>query len=399
VSRRAILVVLDGLGVGALPDVPATRPKDTGADSLAHALREAPAELPFLSSLGLGNAAPSSGLAREDAPAAGWGRAELGYPGADSFLGHQVLMGGDIGGVRLVPFAREAGACRERLVRAGYDVRSLDGWPVLLVDGAILVADSLEADPGLNYNVTGSIGPVGFDRIRAVADIVRAGAPVPRVIAVGAHDTPAERLIAGVHERDGAVGIDTPGLGIYDRGAEIVHLGIPGLETERQLPSLAAAARLPVTLVGKMADIVTCEAARRLPAVETARVLALLREAVRDQRDGLIAANVQELDLAGHRGNAREYVSVLVQSDTALAALVPELGDDDLLIVTGDHGNDPTQGAMHTREAVPILALAPGGRPRAIGLRASLADIGATLGEWLRLPSTATGDSFLERVR
>lgn len=398
-SRRAILVVLDGLGVGALPDVPATRPQDVGTDSLAHALREAPAQLPFLVSLGLGNAAPSSGLALRDDAVASWGRSELGYPGADSFLGHQVLMGGDIGGVRLAAFEGAAAACRERLARDGHDVRSLDGWPVLVVDDAILVADSLEADPGLNYNVTGSLGPVGFDRVCAVAQAVREVVAVPRVIAVGAHDTSAERLFAGVHERGGAVGIDTPGLGIYDRGAEILHLGILDLETDRQLPSLAAAAGMPVTLVGKMADIVTCQAARRLPAVETPKVLSLLRQAVADQRDGLIAANVQELDLAGHRQSAREYVSVLEQSDAALAELVPLLGDEDLLIVTGDHGNDPTHGVMHTREAVPILALAPGARPRPIGLRASLADMGATLADWLGLPATATGDSFLEAVR
>jgi phosphopentomutase len=396
VSRRAILVVLDGLGVGALPDVPATRPQDAGTDSLAHALREAPAELPFLVSLGLGNAAPSSGLAPQDLPAGSWGRCELGYPGADSFLGHQVLMGGDIGGVRLVLFAAATDACRSRLADRGYDARPLDGGPALMVDDAILVADSLEADPGLNYNVTGSLGPVGFDRVCAVAEVVRDVARVPRVIAVGAHDTPPERLFEGVHERAGAIGIDTPALGIYDRGAEIVHYGIPDLETDRQLPSLAAAAGLPVTLVGKMADIVTCEAARRLPAVETARVLSLLRDAVGDQPDGLIAANVQELDLAGHRESAREYVSVLVQSDAALAALQPLLGEDDLLIVTGDHGNDPTQGAMHTREAVPILALAPAARAQPIALRSSLADIGATLAEWLDLPPTATGTPFLE---
>ena len=398
-SRRAILIVLDGLGVGALDDVAAVRPQDRGADSLAHALEHAPAELPFLAALGLGNAAPTAPLAPADRPAASWGRSALGYPGADSFLGHQVLMGGDVRQVRLETLEHGADGYARALARRGHEVRRVDGLPVLLVDGAMLVHDSLEADPGMNYNVTGSLDHARFEDICAVAEVVRSVAPVPRVIAVGARDTPPSALVAGVHARDGAVGIDTPGLGIYERGAEILHLGLARLTGTGQLPALAAAAGLPVTLVGKMADIVACEPAVRRPAVETAHVLALLDEAVAAQAEGVIAANVQELDLAGHRGSPGEYVAVLQQADVALSALVPRLRPDDLLVVTGDHGNDPTKGAMHTREAVPILVAGPGAARRPIGERATLADIGATLAAWLGLPPTASGTSFLEAVR
>lgn len=398
-SRRAILVVLDGLGIGALPDVPAVRPQDAGADSLAHALEQVPAGLPFLQGLGLGNAAPTAPLGRAAAPRASWGRCELGYPGADSFLGHQVLMGGDVSGVRLEPLATGTDTYAQALREHGHDVRPINGWPVLVVDDAMIVHDSLEADPGMNYNVTGSLERATFERICDVARIVRSAAPVPRIIAVGARDTSAEHIIDGVHERDGAVGIDTPGLGIYERGAEILHFGLEELTGTGQLPTLAAAAGLPVSLIGKMADIVACEPATRKPGVDTPLVLQLMHDAVAGQRSGLIAVNVQELDLAGHRESSQEYVSVLEQSDAALAQLASGLTDDDLLLITGDHGNDPTMGTMHTREAVPILALTPARAPRAIGLRTTLADMGATLAAWLNLPSTASGTSFLETLR
>jgi phosphopentomutase len=396
--RRAILVVLDGLGIGALDDVAVTRPADIGSDSLAHALAAAPAELAFLTGLGLGHVAPSAGLASGAPPSASWGRAELGYPGADSFLGHQVMMGGNVSAVHLQPFAELCDAHRDALIRAGHDARRLDGWPVLVVDDAMLVADSLEADAGMNYNVTGSLDAVSFEAIRAVAEVVRGVARVPRVITVGARDMPAEDIFAAVEERDGATGIDTPKLGIYDRGAEIEHLGIEDVGAERQLPTLSSAAGLPVSLIGKMADIVVCDAALRLPAVATTEVLRLMHAAVDDQRTGLIAVNVQELDLAGHRQDAEAYVAILEEADASLGRLASRLGSDDLLLICADHGNDPTGTATHSREAVPILAVRPGSPPRPLGTRRSLADIGATLAEWLGVGETGTGASFAELV-
>ncbi len=394
--RRALLVVLDGLGIGALDDVPQTRPQDAGADSLGHALAAHPAELPFLSALGLADIVPALGLPRARTPLASWGCAELGYPGADSFLGHQTMMGGDLRAIRLEPFAQQVELYRRELREHGHEARQLDGLPALVIDEAMLAADSLEADPGMNYNVTGALDCTDFDAIRSVATLLREFAPVPRIIAVGAKKTPLEWILADVREQGGAVGIDTPGLGIYDRGAEIEHLGVRDVGAPGQLPTLAAEAGLPVTLIGKMADIVVCDAARRQPAVDTARTLTLLAGAVREQDRGLIAANVQELDLAGHDGSARGYVSVLQLADAALAELVEQLGGDDLLVVTGDHGNDPTRGPAHTREMVPVLAYRRGREPRPIGTRDSIADVGATLAEWLELAPTGTGSSFLE---
>lgn len=395
---RLVLVLLDGLGVGAMRDVPETRPQDVGADSLAHALAARRAELATLVSLGLGNAAPSSGLPACRSPRASWGRSELGYPGADSYLGHQVLMGSDVSSVTVESFASGIDAYAERLRAAGHAVDRLDGSPVLVVDDAMVVADSLEADPGMNYNVTGSLEQVGFDRIVSVARTVRDTARVPRVIAVGGTRIRLPDVIGSLEEREGVVGVDTPALGVYDEGVEILHLG-HDFGFERQAPSLVRAAGLPVALVGKMADIVACEGAERLPGVDTEEVLSAFEDVVSRQAAGLIAVNVQELDLAGHRESCKDYVAVLERADAAIGRVLARLAADDLLIVTGDHGDDPARGPLHTREEVPLLGHTPGGTPRELGLRRSLADVGATIADWLGAASIRRGRSFAGLVR
>jgi phosphopentomutase len=395
---RVVLVLLDGLGVGAMRDVPEARPRDVGADSLAHALAVRPAELPSLVSLGLGHAAPSSGLPAAGTPRASWGRSELGYPGADSYLGHQVLMGSDVSSVTVERFAADIDVYAERLRDAGHAVDQLDGRPVLVVDQAMVVADSLEADPGMNYNVTGSLEQVAFDQIVSVARVVRDAAPVPRIIAVGGTRIRLPDVIGSLEERDGVVGVDTPGLGVYDEGVELLHLG-HDFGFEHQAPSLVAALGLPVTLVGKMADMLACEGAQRLPGVETSDVLSSFEDVVSRQADGLVAVNVQELDLAGHRESCEDYVRVLERSDESIGRVLERLSGSDLLIVTGDHGDDPARGPLHTREEVPLLAYSPGGTPRPLGLRRSLADVGATIAHWLGAPGIRSGESFAGLVR
>jgi phosphopentomutase len=205
-------------------------------------------------------------------------------------------------------------------------------------------------------------------------------------------------ILGSLRRRNGAVGVDTPALGVYGHGVELLHLG-NDFGFASQAPALIADQGLPVSLVGKMADIVWCSDAERLPAVDTGEVLTLFEQAVDRQREGLIAVNVQELDLAGHRENCEEYMRVLELADGSLGRIAGGLQDDDLLLVTGDHGDDPTRGRLHTREEVPLLAHCPTGTPRALGTRSTLADVGATVTEWLGVPRTGAGQSFVELVR
>ncbi|MBC9711642.1 phosphopentomutase [Streptomyces sp. TRM66268-LWL] len=377
--NRTVVVVIDGFGVGAMPDAGALRPGDLAADTCGHVLDHCgrALRLPALGRLGLGLVHPHAALPPSTPLPVAAGRAALGYPGADTFAGHQTMMGADFSRVTVARLAEHLDEVAATLRTAGHRVELLGGKPLLVVDGTVLVHDNLEADPGINWNTSGRLEDLPFDRILSIARTVRAVAPVARVIVVGGH-APAP-LSSYVRDGDaGTVGLDTPASGFYRGGGlQVQHLGAE-LDHTRQLPSLAAAAGIPVTLVGKAADILECAEAVRRPAVPTADVLAHTLEAAR--RPGLVVANVQETDLAGHQQDVRRYGEILEQVDTGLLELLSELREPgDRLIVTGDHGNDPTIGhAYHTREYVPVLIH----RPEATALEllpdaGSLADVGA----------------------
>jgi phosphopentomutase len=407
---RVIMFVLDALGVGQMEDVPQTSPRDVGANTLLHILDEWGKDLghtPKLDAfpkLGLGRTLDHPSLPGELLyPGVRVGVAELGYPGADSYIAHQTMMGSNMFGVKLQPFSENEAKVTEALKAKGHEVhRALPDLSVLLIDGCMVLGDNMEADPGLNYNVTGSLDLTDFDHILSVARIVRENVPVSRVITVAGTSIDAQGLVDLLYDaQDGLVaGIDSPSTGFYDRpGFRALHLGVQ-LDRSRQLPNLAAQACLPVSLIGKMADVIECEAATSLPGVQTEEVLETTLRALEDQDRGLIAVNVQELDLFGHKQDATGCARILALTDEGLGHIVERLRPSDLLFVYGDHGNDPTIGhAFHTRERVPVMAFSPGFEEDAkpLGQIATLADIGATAGTMLGLPvdRMEVGRSFL----
>lgn len=389
-----VILVIDGFGVGAMPDAGDLRPGDVTADTCGHVLDHHRAHgrtlrLPALTALGLGRVHPHAGLdGRTFLPSAA-GRAALGYPGADTYAGHQTMMGADFSAVTVARLGDHLDRVAAALRSAGHEAAPLDDLPLLVVDGRVLVHDSREADPGVNWNVSGRLEDTGFEQILDIARTVRTVAPVARVIAVGGHaDEPVTAYVRGGD--GGVIGFDTPASGFYANGGlRVEHLGAP-LDHTRQLPSLAARAGIPVTLVGKAADIIAGETAVRRPAVPTAEVLAHTLDAVRTGSDALIVANAQETDLAGHQQDATAYGRVLELIDRGVGDLLARLdAPGDRLIVTGDHGNDPTIGhAFHTREYVPVLIH----RPEAAAATrlpdaAGLADIAATAATCLGLPA------------
>ncbi|HYM49563.1 MAG TPA: phosphopentomutase [Candidatus Limnocylindrales bacterium] len=387
---RAILLVIDGLGVGVMADAVSTRPRDAGANTLLHVIAAAerggrPLEVPNLARLGLLEIAGAVPLSGVRFPGAAAGRTALGYPGADTYLGHQTIFGSDLRDLQLRPFREVGPDVARRLAADGHVVEPLSE-SVLLIDGTMILGDSLEADPGLNFNVTGSLDITSFEKILAVAEAVREVVSVARVIAVGGSGLDRQGLVDCVRPgSDGVAGIDTPKTGFYLKpGLRVVHLARP-IDTARQLPTLCRQAGLPVTLIGKMAEVVQCEGAAMKPAVATAGVVERWRDALAGQPDGLIAVNAQETDLAGHQQDADLYGRILRQLDEAVGTVLRGLRPGDLFMVAGDHGNDPTIGhPFHTREYVPVLMYRPGGAGfRRLGERRSLADVGATLASHL----------------
>jgi phosphopentomutase len=170
-------------------------------------------------------------------------------------------------------------------------------------------------------------------------------------------------------------------------------LGID-LDSKAYLPTLATGAGYEVALIGKAADVIHDEGAKHHNMVPTGEVLECTLRYLKDMASGLIVANVQETDLAGHEQDSERYALILEEVDAFLPRLLGQLGDGDFLFLTGDHGNDPTIGhSQHTREMTPLL-VAGDVAPVDLGTRPTLADIAASMAEILGIPSVASGSSF-----
>ena len=114
---------------------------------------------------------------------------------------------------------------------------------------------------------------------------------------------------------------------------------------------------------------------------------------------GFIALNIQETDLAGHAEDVPRYSDRLELSDRRIAELLPLLVEGDILVVMADHGNDPTIGhSNHTRERVPLLIYSPGKENIEIGLRSTMADVGATVADFFKVSAPQNGTSFLNSI-
>ena len=161
-----------------------------------------------------------------------------------------------------------------------------------------------------------------------------------------------------------------------------------------------AEAGLPVVGVGKTGDLFAGSGVTEsFPTRSNADGMDKTRAAWQAMRDGLVFTNLVDFDTEyGHRRDAEGYARALVEFDRWLARFLPSVRDDDLLIITADHGNDPTyKGTDHTREEVPLL-VKHGGRAKDLGLRRTFADVAATLAEFLRAPGGwPVGESFIAR--
>ena len=173
----------------------------------------------------------------------------------------------------------------------------------------------------------------------------------------------------------------------------------------------AAAAGLPTTAIGKVSDLFSGRGiARNLPAKGNEACLAALQSVVEEAGQpgqpgqpgrGLVFANLVDFDtLYGHRNDPAGYAEALRSFDDALARLLGALRPEDLLIVSADHGNDPTTPTTdHSRELVPLLVTGEQAGPgRDLGLRATFADVAATVAELLSLRRPPVGTSFAQEL-
>ncbi|MCW6093152.1 phosphopentomutase [Clostridium sporogenes] len=400
--NRFIVIVLDGFGVGYMKDVKVVRPLDVGANTCKHILEKNPQfKLPNLEKLGLMNALGEEIGILKFQENATFGKAELAHFGADTFMGHQEIMGT----LPKLPikegFITVINKVYEELKNRGYKVQIKEGkeGKFLIVNDALTIADNIEADLGQAYNITAALDIMPFEDVLTVGKIVREYSRVSRVITFGGEDITLENILNAVEEKgNGFIGINAPKSGVYNKGYQCIHLGY-GINAEVQIPTILGKKGIDVTLLGKVADIVSNEYGKSISCVDTEEVLKLTIKEMKSMDKGFICTNVQETDLCGHRENVEEYFKKLSIADKYLGEIMKELEEDDILLVMADHGNDPTIGhSRHTREMVPLLVHGPKVKKVSLGIRNTLSDVGATVADYFGITCPENGTSFLDSI-
>lgn len=399
---KFIVVVLDSFGVGAMDDVAVVRPRDIGSNTALHILQhEKASKLPTLESLGLMNALNIEFGDHKKSETAIYGTSNLTHYGADSFLGHQEIMGTTPKMPLIQPFHVVIDTVYEALIAAGYSVRYYgenDDPKILIVNDCVTVGDNLETDYGQVYNVTGCLDLMSFKDLKAIGEVVRSVVYVSRVITFGGLDVNLSHLLAAYRVKNQEIaGVDAPLSGVYNKGYQVIHLGY-GIDKNVQIPTILDKKGITVSFLGKVADIIQTESTRLFPGVDSQYLFDCLFKEIQSIDHGFIALNIQETDLAGHAEDVSRYARVLEIADRNLEKVIAMLTGDDILIVMADHGNDPTCGhSNHTRERVPLLIYGPSLKgPKYIGERASLADVAATVAHYFGVEKPQNGESFFE---
>lgn len=401
---KFIVIVLDSFGVGYMNDVSKVRPEDVGSNTAYHIIERKPdIQIKNLVRLGLMNAIGKETEKLKKSKKANWGTSNLAHQGADSFLGHQEIMGTTPPIPFNMPFNEVIDEVEQQLVKKGYSVRreGKSSEPeILVINECATVGDNLETDLGQVYNISACLDIMPFEEVKRVGRAIREVVKVSRVIAFGGeHIVLNDLLKARKVKLTKFAGVDAPASGVYDQGYQVIHLGY-GINPEVQIPTILNHQNIPVALIGKAADIIQTSSTHLYPGVDTQQLFNYLLQEISEMDNGFICLNVQETDLAGHGEDVDRYADRLEVSDTNIGEVMKQLNEEDILIVMADHGNDPTIGhSQHTRERVPLLVYRKGLEGREIGERETMSDVAATAAEYFGVKKPQHGESFLGKLK
>lgn len=397
--KRFIIIVLDGFGIGAMNDAKIARPGDEVSNTLGSIIQDFPQlKLPNLEKLGLMNAYGKESGNMKFEVNANFGKSELMHYGADTFMGHQEIMGTLPKKPEVQPFQQKVDQVYAHLLNKGYkvEIKERDGLRYLIANDYVAIGDNIDADFGMAYNCTAPLDYISFEKELEIGQAVREVVTVNRVIPFGGTETTMEDILNAEETREGKyIGIHAVKSKSYNHGYQCRHLGY-GVDKKVQVPSILTDAGIDVSLFGKVADIVINDEGKSVSCVDTKTVLELTIDEVKNMKSGFICTNVQETDLAGHSQNSRWYKELLEIADEKIGEIITLLKEEDILVVMADHGNDPNIGHnRHTRENVPLLIYKKGITGVSLGLRSSLSDVGATVCEYFDVKQPQSGSSFL----
>ena len=385
-AHRAIILVLDGVGIGEAPDAAAYG--DQGSDTLGNIARAVGGlALPNLERAGLGRIASLKGVAAVERPVGAWGLMEPKSAGKDSTTGHW-----EMAGVHLAtpfptyPHGFPAEVVAEFVRRTGRQVIGN------VVGSGTAILDSY----GEEHQRTGAW--ILYTSADSVFQIAAHEATIPLAELYAACDT-ARAMLVPPHDASRVIArpfVGVPGAWKRTTNRRDVSIAPPA---ETLLDALAVAG-IPRNGVGKVDDLFARRGLEGGHTKDNAEGVAKILDWIQRGPDGLLFANLVDFDQAyGHRNDVPGFYQALRDFDRALPDLTSALREDDLLFITADHGNDPTTPSTdHARECVPVLALGVRVRPVALGRRATFSDLGATVAEWLGVGFRGRGTSFLPAI-
>ena len=388
-DKRAIVIIIDGVGVGELPD--AGKYGDKGSDTLGNLARETGGlNLPNLEKLGLGCVHPIKGVKCVKDPLASYGKLAEISAGKDSTTGHWELAG-------LVldhPFPTYPNGFPDEILKAFYDKTGLNILGNYPASGTEIIKDlgeeHIKTGKPIIYTSADSVFQIAahedviplkklYEICQTAREILRGEHAVARVIARPFVGKNKNEFIRTKYRKDFSL-----------------------KPTGTTLLSRLYQSRIPTIAIGKINDLYAYDGiSESLMTKTNAEGMQAISDSLLNYQNGFIMANLVDFDMLwGHRNNKEGFKQGLNEFDIWLGGFLNMLKKSDILIITSDHGNDPTTpGTDHSREYVPILIfgekIIPGVE---IGTRNSFADCQATLAEYFSVEKTSWGESFLQLI-
>ncbi|MDF2922057.1 MAG: deoB [Paenibacillaceae bacterium] len=388
--RKIALIVLDSVGIGEMPDAPAYG--DAGSHTLGHISdRAAEFHLPNLQRLGLGNIAPIGRVAPADKPAAYYGKMAEVSVGKDTMTGHWEIMGLKT----TVPFQTypdgfPEGLLAEFVERTGRQVignKPASGTEIMDELGE----EHMKTGAWIVYTSADSVFQIAAHEEIVPLDELYRACRIARELTLRPEYT-VGRVIARPFE--GAPGAFKRTPNRHDYAVAPPEPTAMNKLAEGGFDSIA---------IGKINDIYSGEGVTKsYPTKSNQDGIERTIEVLRSDFTGLAFTNLVDFDsLYGHRRDVEGYARALMEFDSRLPDIMAEIGPEDLLIITADHGNDPVHpGTDHTREYVPLLVYSPSFRePGSVGVRQTFADVGATVADNFGVGPLALGTSFLAELK
>lgn len=386
---RVLLVVLDSVGIGALPD--AGKYGDEGSNTLGNVAKDMGGlQLPVMEKLGLANIVEVSGLQASAAPQACYGRMAEAADGKDTITGHWEMAGVVVS----EPFQTYPGGFPQELID---EFSRRIGRGVL--GNCVASGTEILASLGEEHMDTGK--PIVYTSADSVFQIAAHEEVIPLSEQYRICET-ARELLFGEYKVARVIARPFMGSpGSFQRTSNRKDYALEP-EVPTVLDALADNGKTIIS-IGKIHDIFSGRGiAKGYKTKDNQHGIDTLIEVTASGNGDLVFTNLVDFDmLFGHRNNVSGYAQALEQADLGLGKVIRAMGPEDVLIITADHGCDPTfPGTDHTREYVPLLVYGEGLKSGVnLGTRQTFADVAATIAELLGTKYQCPGQSFAQEVK